>query len=180
MNPILPKPIGIMAIDPNGVIGSTKALNKHGLLWNYPGDLAHFQQNIIGHVLVMGSKTFEVMPQKILNQSYSIVFSRNKDSSYYKQKKVQVVKSLEEYFALDFDDIIMPECNVKVFMIGGAEIAKLFLQNNLMDEFILTRIHKLYDGDVRIDLRYFDGWNEKILERDNYYTIVSLQRKNYR
>ncbi|ABV74376.1 dihydrofolate reductase [Rickettsia akari str. Hartford] len=36
----------------------------------------------------------------------------------------------------------------KIFIVGGAEIAILCLEQNLIDEFLLTKINKNYDGDT--------------------------------
>ncbi len=67
------KIIGIMAVDPNGVIGI-----NNDLPWRYPSEFKHFCQVTDKQVIVMGRKTFETVPQSILKNRTPIVFSRNK------------------------------------------------------------------------------------------------------
>ncbi len=40
-------------------------------------------------------------------------------------------------------------------MVGGAGIATLFLEQNLIDEFLLTKINKNYDGDTFLPLNLY-------------------------
>ncbi len=67
------KIIGIMAVDPNGVIGI-----NNDLPWRYPSEFKHFCQVTDKQIIVMGRKTFETVPQSILKNRTPIVFSRNK------------------------------------------------------------------------------------------------------
>lgn len=54
-------------------------------------------------------------------------------------------------------------------MIGGSEIAELFLKNNMLEKFLLTKIHKEYDGDTYFPLSLIKEWRtEKIIENKNY------------
>lgn len=59
-------------------------------------------------------------------------------------------------------------------MIGGAQIAHLFLEHDLISEFIITEIHKPYKGDVYFNLALLDGWNKTILIETKDYTICRL------
>ncbi len=183
----LPKPIGIMATDPNGVIGSSEIHSNCGLLWHYPDDIKHFQNLVKQQILVMGRQTFMMMPQSILDNCHSIVFSHSKDfsnlSKSKKAKKIKIVNSLSEYTTLRLSDIATDQDNItiqkkKVFMVGGAKIANLFLKHRLIDEFILTKINHSYVGDIKIDLNYFEGWNEVIVEKNADYKIVHLHSKS--
>ncbi|MGL9682060.1 MAG: dihydrofolate reductase [Wolbachia sp.] len=157
--------IGVMAIDPNGVIGV-----NNGLPWHYLSELEHFRQVTDKQVIVMGRKTFETMPQNILKDRVPIVFSRSKLSSCYnKDIKCIVISSMQEFLS------IQNSWNYsKIFMIGGAQIARLFLEHNLISEFIVTEIYKPYKGDVYFNLELLDGWNKTILTKTEDYTICRL------
>ncbi|QKX00998.1 dihydrofolate reductase [Wolbachia endosymbiont of Dipetalonema caudispina] len=156
--------IGIMAVDPNGVIGEN---NK--LPWCYPSELRHFLQITNRQIIVMGRKTFATMPKSILKDRTSIVFSRNKlNSCFYRDIKCTVVSSMKEFLLI--------RGNSKVYMIGGAQIAHLFLRCNLISEFIVTEIHNLYKGSVYFNLTFLDKWNKIILTRTQDYTIYKLTR----
>ncbi|MDG7056033.1 MAG: dihydrofolate reductase [Wolbachia endosymbiont of Meromenopon meropis] len=160
---------GIMAIDPKGTIGIN---NK--LPWHYPNDLKHFYQLTDKQVIIMGRKTFETMPKNMLKDRVSIVFSRNKlINSYYNNKDVRciVISSMREFLSIQSS----LNCS-KSFMIGGAQIAHLFLKHNLISQFIITKIHKFYKGDVYFDLTLLNRWNETIIVKTKDYTIYRLRR----
>lgn len=153
--------IGIMAVDSKGVIGI-----NNGLPWHYPSELDHFRQVTDKQVIVMGRKTFEIIPQNILKP---IVFSRNKLSPCFnKGIRCTIVSSMQEFLSI--------QSSSKVFMIGGAQIAHLFLEYDLISEFIITEIHKPYKGDVYFNLTLLSGWNKTILTKTKDYTICRLTR----
>jgi len=157
------KAIGIMAATNEGVIAKGNSLP-----WNYPEELDHFRSTTDGHTIIMGRKTYEAMPKGIFSSRKAIIFSKNPNE--LDAKPGIFVKSLEEYF-----DVIqgLGE-DEKIFMIGGAEIAHLFLRHKLISSFILTRIHRLYSGDTYLDLNYFKGWRENVLKSSPHYTILQL------
>lgn len=155
------KIIGIMAVDPKGVIGINNRLP-----WHYPSELDHFRQVTDKQVMVMGRKTFEIIPQNILKP---IVFSRNKLSPCFnKGIECTIVSSMQEFLSI--------QGSSKVFMIGGAQIAHLFLKYDLISEFIITEIHRPYEGDVYFNLTLLDRWNKTILTKTKDYTIWKLTR----
>ncbi|TNK93943.1 dihydrofolate reductase [Wolbachia endosymbiont of Leptopilina clavipes] len=155
------KIIGIMAVDPNGVIGI-----NNDLPWRYPSEFKHFCQVTDKQIIVMGRKTFETVPQSILKNRTPIVFSRNK--CFNRGPKCTVVSSMQEFLSI--------QSSSQVFVIGGAQIAHLFLEHNLISEFIITEIHKPYKGDTYLNLAFFDGWNKTILVRTEDYTIFNCIR----
>jgi len=159
----LRKAIGIMAATNEGVIAEGNVLP-----WNYPEELEHFRSTTDGHTIVMGRKTYEALPEGVFSSRKAIIFSKN--PKLFSAKPGIFVKSLKEYFdiihGLDKDE--------KIFMIGGGEIAHLFLKHQLISSFILTRIHRLYSGDAYLDLKYFKGWRETVLKSSSHYTILQL------
>ena len=60
-------------------------------------------------------------------------------------------------------------------MFGGAEIAHLFLEKDLLSEFILTRIHKSYEGNKYIDLKCLETWPRTIMTETKDFTIYSYK-----
>ncbi len=159
--------IGIMAVDPNGVIGI-----NNGLPWHYPSELDHFRQVTDKQVIVMGRKTFETMPQDILANRIPIVFSRDKlNSCFNRGVKCTIISSMQEFLSIQ-SNWSYPQ----IFVIGGAQIAHLFLEYNLISEFIMTEIYKPYKGDVYFNLTLLDGWHKTILTKTKDYTICRLTR----
>ncbi len=153
---------GLMACDPRGLIGKVG-----GLPWNCPEDTEHFRNLIVGETIIMGRATYLSLPQKILDRSFSIVFSRKKLT---KMGNVAYVSSLDEFQNLRLDK--------KSYMIGGGEIAGLFLDNNLLDEFILTKIKKEYEGDKFITLDFFEGKPFDIISDNKDFSILRYNLKN--
>lgn len=157
-----PQVIGIMATTQQGIIGC-----KNSLPWNYPDELEYFRKTIANHIIVMGRKTYEAIPKSLIKKRHVIIFSQNPNLLL---KSVKIVHSLNEYLKY------VRTLHVKktIFIIGGAEIAHLFLKNNLISSFILTKIHKSYTGDTYLDLAHFEGWPGVILESRAHYTIFQL------
>lgn len=130
------KIIGLMACDPNGLIG------KGGHLpWHYPEELAHFRKMTLGQTLIMGRKTFDDLPNILLADRNYIVFSRRKNNA--SDVRILFVDSMDACLQA----ISLLKSNI-CYMIGGGQIAALFFRENLLPEFILTRIKKQYSGDV--------------------------------
>ena len=152
--------IGLMAADPHGLIGK----GPH-LPWSYPEELDHFRQTIRGHGIIMGRRTFDSFPKDLLAYSPAVVFSRNFTSL---SPRCTVVESLKAFLAYPLPT------DKSWFMIGGAEIAHLFLEHNLLSEFILTPIKKEHEGDVFLDLKKLSSWS--IQEQRNFppYLIQRL------
>ena len=153
----MPKIIGIMATTNEGVVGK-----DNGLPWNYKDELEHFRQTTNRQTMVMGRKTFETTPENLFKRT-PIVFSKTLTGT-------GIVSSIPEFL-----DYIKNIEESKIFMIGGAELAELFLKNNLISEFILTKIHKNYMGDVRMNLNYFNHWQSEIILSNNNYTIYRFK-----
>ena len=118
-----------MACSKNNAIGY-----KNKLPWNIPLEMEHFTSNVTNNIMIMGYKTYLSTPNILLNKCYNIVFS--KEHILQKSSNIIQVKTLEELHQIRF-----PE-NKKMFMIGGGEIASLFLRNNMIEEFILSIINK--------------------------------------
>jgi dihydrofolate reductase len=159
------KVIGIIAVDPNGLIGIDNRLP-----WYCPSDLDNFRRVTYGQVVVMGRKTFETIPRYILTDRIPIVFSRNKLNSCFNNNiQCTIVSSIQEFLSIQSDW----RCN-QLFVIGGAQIMHLFLEYNLIFEFIITKIHKSYKGNIYFNLALLDGWCETILTYTQDYTICKL------
>ncbi|MBS0585980.1 MAG: dihydrofolate reductase [Verrucomicrobia bacterium] len=137
--------LGIGACDEKGVLG------KNGTLpWYYPEDLKHFQSIIGDTPLVMGRKTFLSMPRHYFTKRVSIIFTHS-PHQFDPSPNLIFVTSLAEFLSLEqqFNEL---------YVIGGAQIYNLFLKENLIQEFILTKIKKSYEGDVFFPLSLLSDW----------------------
>jgi dihydrofolate reductase len=150
----------IAAHDPNLVIG------KDGLLpWHIPEDLAHFKNRTRGHAVVMGRGVFEELNEKPLPGRRNVVLTRS--SSY---EHVDVCRSRDEVLALLCGEN-------KIYIIGGAEIYRLFYP--ICDRLEMTHIHNNYQGDTFFpEYRHEIGtvWEESAREELGGITFVDYER----
>ena len=145
--------IGLMACDANGVIGRD---NK--ITWLCKEDINYFRDTTLGKTLVVGRKTFDCLPQSLLNQRRFVVLSRTTNTS---DSTNIFLNSLTEF--ADLYKAISYKAE-PIYMIGVGEVADLFLQNNLVDEFILTVMNGFYSGDARLNLKHFNTWHRDTVE----------------
>lgn len=150
---------GIMACDPNGLIG-----NNGSMPWKNEEETKHFRSITQGHTLIMGNNTFK---SSNWNTSRNIVFSRNPKA---REGNTMFIKSIEAFLNLN-----IPK-NEKIFMIGGAQIADLFLRNQLISDFLLTKMKKKYTGDAFLDLNLLQNWRSSVFIEHEEYTVYRLTK----
>jgi dihydrofolate reductase len=127
----------IAAIARNRVIGKGSQLP-----WRLPADLKHFKALTMGHVLVMGRKTFESIGRPLPGRT-TIVITRDRS---WQREGVEVAHSLDEALAR--------AAGREVFIAGGAEIYAQSLPR--ADRLQLTLIDADFDGDA-----WFPEWDER-------------------
>jgi dihydrofolate reductase len=143
----------IVAMTPERVIG------KDGdLPWHLPEDLKFFKRQTSGHPIVMGRKTFDSIGRP-LPKRQNIVITRDPS---WEHEGVSTIHRPEELSALELQEPF-------VFIIGGAEIYRLFLPH--LDELIITHVHESHSGDT-IFPEYEELFPEsEILSRTDDFTI---------
>lgn len=125
------------------IISAISAQNRaigfqNKLLWHIPEDMKFFKENTTGHVIVMGSKTFESIGRSLPNRE-NIIISRNND---IKIDGVHVINGIDT--AIDFARKNFPD--KKIFIIGGGEIYRQFIDK--ADELLLTLIDTETEADT--------------------------------
>ncbi len=153
------KIIGLMAATRDGVIG-----HEQGLPWKYDDEMEHFLQTSNNSILIMGHKTYLSTPKELFETRIPIVFSRVRRSiqaGYCVSSLEECIRALKELEYL----------NKAVYMIGGAEIAELFLSNGMISQFILTTIFGDFKGDCKMDMKYFKNAKETIRSENSRYKI---------
>ena len=122
----------LVAMDKNRVIGS----GGH-LPWKLPSDLKHFRDLTMGHVVIMGRKTYESIG-KPLDGRINIIITQ--------QKIENSLTALSLKDALKLAENNNPEKDI--FIIGGQRLYQEAL--DMADKLYMT----LIDGDFRGD-KYF-------------------------
>jgi dihydrofolate reductase len=135
----------VAAVARNGVIGV-----DGGLPWRLPDDLRRFKELTLGHVLVMGRKTYESIGHPLPGRA-TIVVTRNPrwDAGV---AEVRVVRSVDD--AIEAAAAIDPEA----FVVGGAQVYAAALP--IADRLELTWVDAEPDGDTRFPDVDWDEWHE--------------------
>lgn len=150
----------IVAVANNQTIGRD---NK--LPWHLPQDLAFFKKTTQGHPIVMGRKTWESIGKALPNR-LNIVLTKNsnwvpnsktnetlpfthlKENKHSINSGIAIANSLEQVLAS------FPKQQT-LFLIGGETLYHHALENDLVDEIILTEINRDFEGDA-----VFPNWNK--------------------
>lgn len=151
-------------------IGKNNELGKNNkLLWSLPADMAHFKKLTTGHTIIMGQKTFESIGKPLPNRK-NIVLSLDKNS---KPNGVEITNSIEK--AIKMSRTALDTKNKEVFVIGGGQIYKLFM--NIANKLYITHINASFpDADTffpEIDLNKSQKIKSKIYKKDenNIYNL---------
>lgn len=118
----------IWAMDRNGLIGK-----DGGMPWYLPAELAYFRKTTMGYPIVMGRKTFESLGKPLPGRK-NVVLTRNPD---YRVTGAELMD--------DPDKVLERYRNEPFFVIGGAQIYRLFLPH--ADKLYVTRIDHAFEGD---------------------------------
>lgn len=161
----------IVACDPNYLIGTED--NK--IPWNLPKDLEFFKQTTLNSPIIMGRKTWDSLPRKPLPKRFNFVVSRTVPSDPYAtitQSKPLYVPNIEKAVSMS------ASLGFKnAFIIGGAQIYKNALETGLVNKIIMTKVKKIYQGNV-----YFPNPEEygyvplKEIEQNDDFIIVEYQK----
>ncbi|MBL3284439.1 Dihydrofolate reductase [Rickettsiales endosymbiont of Paramecium tredecaurelia] len=179
LSALRPGIVGIMAATEEGVVGLGSSIP-----WRYPLELDYFLQITHGARVIMGRKTFESMPSSFFPARRTIVLSMRSNLGVGKLRLKQDDKStivfcrdIASCIALTqnrHESVLRAHLPEQVFMIGGAEVCNMFLQKNLLSAFLLTKIHKHYNGDALLDLEHLYGWHLASNYVFDEYTISLL------
>ena len=150
----------IAVIDKNNALGKD---NK--LLCHLPKDLKRFKEATLNQVVIMGRKTFESLPVRPLPKRISIVITRDKG---FACEGAYVANDTESAVLLAKELLNKNEEAKEIFIMGGGQIYKQFMENNLADRLLLTKVNASFEADTyfpQID----DTWKvkESFTEVDN-------------
>ena len=122
----------VAAVADNGVIGV-----DGGLPWHLPEDFAHFKRTTLGHVVVMGRKTFESMGRPLPRRT-NVVVTRQAEWSAEGAVTAPSFEAALELAAAHPGDVMV---------IGGGEVYAQALP--VADEQVITEVHLSPEGDAR-------------------------------
>lgn len=141
----------IVAVDEAWNIG-----NKGNLLTYVPEDLINFKKITLGHMVIMGRKTYESLPsRKPLPGRINIVLTRDKN---LKAQGFTVCNTVNEVM-----EEIKKNKEEEPFIIGGAVIYELFLP--YCQRGYITKLKGVYEADTQLfNLDANPEWQLKVQE----------------
>lgn len=122
----------IAAMDENRLIGRGNALP-----WHLPADFAFFKQTTMGKPVIMGRKTFESIGRSLPGRR-NLVVSRN---GSYVAEGIEVCGSIEQALERAAD-------SATAFLIGGANLYRQALDQELAETLWITHVHDRFEGDA--------------------------------
>lgn len=145
----------VAAVAKNGIIGIDNCLP-----WHLPEDLAFFKQTTLGCPVLMGRKTYESINRPLPGR-LNVVLTTNADwqPAPAKDGTPRSVIAFPASLPSGNTTQIATATNLpdalkwlagfeQVFLIGGANLYEQALQQNWVDELILTEIHENFEGDA--------------------------------
>ena len=152
----------VAAVATNGVIGV-----DGGLPWHLPDDLRRFKELTLGHVLVMGRKTYESIGHPLPGRT-TVVVTRNAGWDPG-ASDVLVAQSVPE--ALAAASALADE----VFVVGGAQVYAGALP--VADRLELTHVAAAPAGDTRFPAIDWQEWRELRREQGDGAAYVTYERR---
>lgn len=151
----------IVGFNHKNVIG-----NDNKIPWYIPEDLKLFQKITKNHIIVMGRKTFESLPNGALKNRINVVIT-NQTELYENSNETLIYTNFSNSFALL--ETLQKETQKEVFIIGGNTIYKQYFE--YCNKFHISLIDNDQDGDVLYPFTLNDFENEDF--RKTYYESLN-------
>ena len=149
----------VAAIAANGIIG-----RDGGLPWRLPGDLARVKRLTMGHVLVMGRRTFDSIGRALPGRT-TVVVTRQPD---WRAEGVLVADSVDAALELG------ARHDREIYVFGGAEVYAAALPRT--DRMVLTWVDQEPAGDTSFPEVDWGDWREVGREPGEGYAVVEYER----
>lgn len=163
----------IVAKAENNAIGK-----DNDLIWKLPDDMRFFSETTKGHYVIMGRLNYDSIPLKYrpLPARPNVIVTRQNG---FEAENCDVVSSIEEGL-----ELARKNGETEAFVIGGGQIYKTALENNLLDKLYITIVHHSFDADV-----YFPEFDENNWKKTSElfhptddrhphsFSIITLEKK---
>lgn len=153
----------IVAIAENNGIGK-----DNDLLWHLPNDMKYFKEKTLNHTIITGRKNYISIPKKyrpLVNRT-NIVLTRNTE---FKEEGCIVKHNIQDAieYALKNED-------EEIFIIGGGQIYKEVLAENLIDRMYVTHVHETFEADT-----FFPKIDNSIWKKIHELTVKADEKNPY-
>ncbi len=139
----------IVAVAENRVIGK-----DNDLIWSLPEDMKHFKRTTAGKLIITGRKNYESIPAKFrpLPNRVNYVLTRN---SAYNADGCELFSSLKDALSAAKETGLE-----EIFIIGGGQIYKEAITENLVDRMYITHVRSAFEGDTFFPEVNWSNWEE--------------------
>jgi dihydrofolate reductase len=142
----------IVAMDNNHGIGK-----NNDLMWHLPRDMKFFKSTTENHVVIMGRKNYDSIPEKYrpLSNRENVIITRNPD-----------FKAIDCLTFLSIEDALRHfegEQNREIFIIGGGEIYKLAMSMGCVDQMYITHVNGVFDADTFFPDFDTNAWESEMI-----------------
>jgi thymidylate synthase len=154
-------------------IDNNNGISKNGTIpWNYPECSLFFNKLINNNVIIMGRRTWDILPIKPIPNCINVVIT-NGCVLINEHLADVILNSIEEclnYFSTNY-------INKYKLVIGGKSIYEYFLTANIIYEIYVTHIKKNYNCDTFLNLNIDVNAGNFIISNNNelsfnkYFTI---------
>jgi dihydrofolate reductase len=127
----------IVAMDAENGIGK-----NNDLMWDLPSDMKFFKEKTSGHVVIMGRKNYDSIPDKYrpLPNRENVVLTQN---TTFEAPNCAVFHDLDTCLAH-----YKKEGKELVYIIGGGQIYAQALKLDVVDIMYITHVDKIYEAET--------------------------------
>ena len=152
-----------MTITVLAAVGANLAIGRDGNMpWHLPEDLSHFKATTMGHVMVMGRRTYESIGRALPGRR-TIVITHQQG---WHAASVEVAHSLPEALALAGP--------ADVFVVGGSDVYRQAMP--FADQMLLTEIDQSPEADAFFPTFSPEDWRESAREAHDGFAFVTYER----
>jgi dihydrofolate reductase len=152
----------IVAFDENRVIGC-----RGQIPWHISADLKHFRNMTKDCAVILGRKTFESLPHPLPDRDHYVLTRSFKGAFHKIAPRVFQVSTLQ--WAIDLIRHTTPDKTG--WVIGGAEIYRLTLDEGWVSRIVASEVKGAHDGDTFFP-KLEDEWVRISVESHDLFDVV--------
>jgi len=143
------------------IVEKNFGLSKNGEIpWEFCEDRLFFQKLTQNSVVIMGKNTFFSHKNFPLKNRVNCVITKKAIPN------VICFPTLEEAIE-NYPD---------AWIIGGAKLYNYALQENLIDEAIITQVNQVYEADTFLNAECLKNFDRKLIKEEKNYKIWNLKK----
>ena len=162
----------IVAMSDNYIIG-----NNNKLLWDIKEDMKLFKETTKNSIVVMGRKTYESIGKPLENRINVILTKDHEFVGTLNAEDIFITNNLRIYNSFNqlYKKLNELSENDTVFVIGGRQLYKQFLDKSLIDEMFISHIKGNFEGDTKFPFVDFKKYS--LIHKKDYKEFIFKKYK---